>query len=234
MYTLRRKIVKRKLIVRLGMGKENLEDFAYKAIIKLILGNHFKPGDFLLETELSDRLKLSRTPVRHALGQLVAGGFLDKKKKKGCFIPLPSIDDAKQVFFARENIEYQTTVSMTLHASDKEIQVLRDILEHERVSENTGDKFGSYSANKGLHIAIASSCKNRYLEQYCRHIFWRSNTYIFFFDDYYIKEDYGKQKITPMQHKAIVDAIENRNAEKAGNLMKQHIRETFERLFVKL
>lgn len=216
------------------MSKENLEDFAYKAIIRLILGNHFKPGDSLLETELATRLELSRTPVRHALGQLVAEGFLDKKKKKGCFIPLPSIDDAKQVFFARENIEYQTTVSMALHATDNEILSLREILEAERRAEETQDKFGSYTANEGLHIAIASLCKNRYLQQYCRHIFWRSNSYIFFFDDYYIKKDYGPQKITPMQHKAIVEAIENRNAEKAGNLMKQHIRETFERLFVKL
>ena len=216
------------------MGKENLEDFAYKAIIRLILTNHFKPGDFLLETELAGQLQLSRTPVRHALGQLVAGGFLDKKKKKGCFIPLPSIKDAKQVFFARENIEYQTTVSMTLHADDGEILALKDILEQERRSEDDQDKFRSYSANEQLHIAIANSCKNRYLEQYCQHILWRSNTYIFFFDDYYVNKDYGRQKITPGQHKAIVDAIENRNADKAGNLMKQHIRDTFERLFVKL
>ena len=36
------------------MAKNNLEEFAYKSIIRLILDNHFKPGEFLLETELSD------------------------------------------------------------------------------------------------------------------------------------------------------------------------------------
>lgn len=64
------------------MIKENLEEFAYTSIVKLILENHFKPGDSLLETELSKTLNLSRTPVRHALGQLVAQGFLYKKKKR--------------------------------------------------------------------------------------------------------------------------------------------------------
>ena len=64
------------------MAKKNLEEIAYVSIVKLILENHFKPGDFLLETTLSKVLSLSRTPVRHALGQLVAEGFLDKKKKK--------------------------------------------------------------------------------------------------------------------------------------------------------
>ena len=66
------------------MAKANLDEFAYQAIINLILENHYKPGDFLLETELAKSLELSRTPVRHALGQLTAEGFLDKKKKKGC------------------------------------------------------------------------------------------------------------------------------------------------------
>jgi len=70
------------------MKKENLEEFAYDSIIALILENHYRPGDFLLETEITERLNLkSRTPVHHALGQLVAKGFLDKKSKKGCFIP---------------------------------------------------------------------------------------------------------------------------------------------------
>jgi DNA-binding GntR family transcriptional regulator len=63
------------------MGDKNFEEFAYTAILELILGNRFKPGDFLLETELARDLELSRTPVRHALGQLVAEGFLEKKKK---------------------------------------------------------------------------------------------------------------------------------------------------------
>ena len=51
------------------MAKKNLEEFAYNSIIRLILDNHFKPGDFLLETQLSEDLELSRTPARHVLWQ---------------------------------------------------------------------------------------------------------------------------------------------------------------------
>jgi len=74
------------------MKKKNLEEFAYESIITLILENYYKPGDFLLETELAETLELSRTPVRHALGQLVAEGFLDKKRKM------------QDMFFMLENI----------------------------------------------------------------------------------------------------------------------------------
>jgi len=61
------------------MRKENLEEYTYNSIIKLILENHFKLGHFLLETEITELLNLkSRTPVHHVLGQLVAKGFLTK------------------------------------------------------------------------------------------------------------------------------------------------------------
>ena len=216
------------------MGKENLEEFAYRSIIRLILDNRFKPGDFLLETELAERLNLSRTPVRHALGQLVAEGFLDKKKKKGCYIPLPSAEDAKHVFFARESIERQTAASAAIYATDEDISELRALLGKEKQIVDSQNKEAYTSINEKLHLGIARMCKNRYLEQYCRHIFWRSNIYIFFFDNYYTQKDYGVQKFAPREHAKIVDAIENRNAEKSGNLMKQHVRFTFERLFLKL
>jgi len=36
---------------------------------------------------------------------------------------------------------------------------------------------------------------------------------------------------SPPQHQEIVQAIENREAEKAGTLMKEHVRFTFEKIF---
>lgn len=219
------------------MAKKNLEEFAYKSIIKLILENHFKPGDFLLETELSDSLKLSRTPVRSALGQLVAEGFLDKKKKKGCFIPSPSPQDARHVFYAREHIEGLTAASAARHATAADIEYLYGLIEKEKNVENPGTreaKIAYLNINENFHLGIARICLNKYLEQYCRHSFWRSHTYIFFFDRYYSGVDLSGQKTSPRQHIEIAKAIEDRDEEKAKDFMKQHIRTTFEQLFVKL
>jgi DNA-binding GntR family transcriptional regulator len=75
---------------------------------------------------------------------------------------------------------------------------------------------------------------NKYLEQYCRHSFWRSHTYIFFFDRYYSGLDASAQKTSPRQHIDVANAIENHDEEKAGELMRHHVRSTFEQLFVKL
>ncbi len=219
------------------MAKKNLDEFAYKAIISLILENHFKPGDFLLETELAESLGLSRTPVRHALGQLVAEGFLDKKKKKGCFIPSPSPMDARHVFYAREHIEGLTAASAARHASNRDVNYLYNLIENENNVEYPGTqkaKLAYVTINENFHLGIARISQNKYLEQYCRHSFWRSHTYILFFDKYYSGLDLSRQKTGPKQHIEIAKAIENRNEEKAGNLMRQHVRTTFEQLFIKI
>lgn len=215
--------------------KENLEVFVYDSIIALILANHYRPGDFLLETEITERLNLkSRTPVHHALGQLIAKGFLDKKSKKGCFIPPLTPEDAEHVFFARENIEFQTAASAALHASDEEIDELQMIIQAEVKTGESGDFVGYSAINETFHELIAKICKNKYLQGYSQHIFWRSNSYIFFrYYQFKVSMAEREFKISPGQHMEITEAIAKRDADKAGKLMKQHVHRTFESIFKK-
>ena len=219
------------------MKKQNLEEFAYESIIRLILEGHFKPGDFLLETELAYTLQLSRTPVRHSLGKLIAEGFLDKKKKKGCYIPSASPQDARHVFYARENIEGLTAASAARHAVNSDIEYLHKLIEKEKEIANPSAKNGKMAylkINENFHLGIAKISRNKYLEQYCRHSFWRSHAYILFFDSDYTGLASNGQSLGPGQHIEITKAIEDRNEEKAGNLMKQHVRSTFEKLFIRV
>jgi len=213
------------------MAAENLEDFAYRSIIQMILQNKFRPGDFLLENELAEKMNLSRTPVRNALGKLVAEGFLDRKKKKGCVIPLPSTEDAEHVFFARETIEGRIAASAAIYATDADVDDLRKILQRQKELETTYSKEKYTAINEDFHQTLARISQNTYLEKYWRHIFWRSNIYIFFFDMYYMKVTSMKTQATPGQHEIIVNAIAGKDPEKAEEAMCRHIRFTYEKLF---
>jgi len=213
------------------MAVENLEDFAYRSIIQMILQNKFRPGDFLLENELAEKMNLSRTPIRNALGKLVAEGFLDRKKKKGCVIPLPSTEDAKHVFFARETIEGQIAASAAMYATDADIEDLRKILQRQKEMENTYSKEKYSAINEDFHLTLARISQNTYLEKYWRHIFWRSNIYIFFFDTYYMEATLMETQATPEQHGMIVDAIAKKDPDKAVDAMRSHIRFTYQKLF---
>ncbi len=214
------------------MAKQDLEEYAYRKIIKMILENRFNPGDVLLETELSEELGFSRTPVRNALGRLLAEGFLDKTKKKGYLIPIPTPEDSKKVFYTREIIEGKTAAEAALNATPEDILGLRAILlEQEKAFANKETEAYS-TANEKFHFSIAKMSNNPYLERYCRHIFWRSNTYIFFFDKYYAsKKLKSAEHGTPNEHLAIINAIEQGDAEGAEFFMKRHIRISYNNLF---
>lgn len=214
------------------MAKQELEESAYRQIIRMILDNRFNPGDFLLETELSTELGYSRTPVRHALSRLLTEGFLDKKKKKGYIIPIPTPEDSKKVFYTREIIEGKTAAEAALNGDISEILELKELIQKLENAFNSKEKEVYSLANEKFHLGIAKMSKNPYLERYCRHIFWRSNVYIFYFDKYYSNKILKiEEHSTPVQHLNIINSIEQRDAESAEFFMKQHIRSTYNMLF---
>ncbi|GAK54943.1 transcriptional regulator, GntR family [Candidatus Vecturithrix granuli] len=214
------------------MVKEDLEERAYRSIIRMILEHCFKPGDYLLETELAAQLELSRTPVRQALGRLVAEGFLEKRRKKGCVIPVPTPEDAQQVFFARQAIESQTAAAAALHATDEDIATLQTFLQQQDEAYRSCNKEAYSLANEEFHLGIARASRNAYLQRYCQHVFWRSNLYIFFFDAFYLQNKNTRQiHFTPQEHNQIIEAIVHRNPQEAEAAVKQHIQHSYDLLF---
>ena len=213
----------------------NMGDAAYRAIIRMILDNQFRPGDVLLETELAERLGFSRTPVAAALGRLVGEGFLEKRKKMGCVIPLPSAEDARKVFYARQIIEGQTAAAAARNASPEEIAELELALDEQDHSLQVGSKEQFSNTNEAFHMGIARMAQNPYFERYCQHAFWRSNAYIFFFDRFYQNmAQSAPVSRTAVYHRKIFDAICRHDAQEAGKLMEQHVVVTYEGLLMRL
>lgn len=208
------------------------EDSAYQKIVHLILTGQYKPGDFLLEVDLSKKLGMSRTPVSRAIGKLVIEGFLTRIPKKGCFIPHPTPEDAEQVFLARMAVESEAAESAALKASEEELNALVLVLQADASAQAKHDKDLSARINSSFHLGIAKASHNLYLESWCTKIFWRSNLYIFYFDSFYKlnrQRTVPPQK-TPEQHKQILEAIRDRRPEEASRRMRDHIQNTFEKL----
>jgi DNA-binding GntR family transcriptional regulator len=213
----------------------NMNDEAYRAIIRMILAGTYRPGELLREVELAEQLGFSRTPVAMALSRLVAEGFLEKHKKIGCAIPLPSAEDARKVFYARQVIEGQTAAAAARSASLEEVAELERILREQDHSLRVGSKEAFSSTNEAFHLGIAHLGRNPYFERYCRHAFWRSNVYIFFFDNFYSHQQPSPAvSRTAVYHQKIVEAIGNHDPEEARRLMEQHVIVTYEGLVMRL
>jgi GntR family transcriptional regulator, rspAB operon transcriptional repressor len=80
---------------------------AYHQLRSEILEGALGPGTTLYEVEQSERIGVSRTPVREAFGRLVAEGLLDDQQGRGLVVTDVSDRDIDALFEMRSCLEAQ-------------------------------------------------------------------------------------------------------------------------------
>lgn len=75
------------------------------ALRRQILGGDIRPGERMLELELSSRLQVSRTPIRLALGELEKEGLLERLPTRGFRVRQFSIDEIANAIDVRGTLE---------------------------------------------------------------------------------------------------------------------------------
>ncbi|MGX1163608.1 DNA-binding GntR family transcriptional regulator [Arthrobacter sp. SLBN-100] len=78
---------------------------AYKTLREDIVEWRLLPGTVLAEVEQSERLGLSRTPLREALGRLSAEGLTQTAPGRGVVVSDISLEDVDELFELREILE---------------------------------------------------------------------------------------------------------------------------------
>ena len=90
------------------MGNEDRISQVEKAIIGLrgmIMSGDFAAGTRLPEVALSERLGISRTPLRQAMDRLVAEGLLERMTSGGCRVASFNLDDINDAIELRGVVE---------------------------------------------------------------------------------------------------------------------------------
>ena len=80
-------------------------DKAYAALREEIIEWRLLPGTVLAEVEQSERLGVSRTPLREALSRLTAEGLTTTAGGRGVVVTDISLDDIDELFELRETLE---------------------------------------------------------------------------------------------------------------------------------
>lgn len=212
------------------------EETAYESIIEMILSRSYAPGDRLVESELAETLKLSRTPIRNVLRQLAAEGLLEVRGNKGCYIPGLSPEDMAMVFSARAHLEGKAAMGAAYCRTEQDIDTLKELLAKEKVSYEKGDKKSYAAFNDQFHLLIAKMCGNKYIEKFTRQVFWRTGLYVFYFDRFYVPSDPNEllrdpdKSISCCQHDEIVNAIIVGDGSLAENVIRAHIYTTYSKI----
>lgn len=91
---------------------------AYDYIKREIILNHFHPNEVISENQITDRLNMSRTPVREAMKQLEADGLVVMHGRENIVTSLTS-SDVQEVYELRSLLE--------TYALKKTINIIPDI-----------------------------------------------------------------------------------------------------------
>ena len=117
-------------------GRTSSGPYLYGALRDLIVRAELAPGERLSESELGDRLGVSRTPVREALGRLRDDRLVEVRPQIGTFVARISPQAVSDAQFIREALEC-TAVRVSAELADEEsmAQIEENLLAQGRAVE---------------------------------------------------------------------------------------------------
>ncbi|WP_353475074.1 GntR family transcriptional regulator [Salipiger sp. H15] len=141
---------------------------AYQRLLEEISTGRIEPGSRITETELAERLQMSRTPVREALRRLEAEGLVTHKPRVGVVVRQLSYPELMELYEMRWVIEGTAARLAARAASDVEIEELAAI--NDEMAANAGDGAALYALNRQFHTTLIAAARNRYLVKSVRSI----------------------------------------------------------------
>lgn len=135
-------------------------DAAYARLFEAIEQGTLKPGTRLVELELSAWLGASRTPVREALGRLESEGLVARDPSRGVMVAELDPGLVAELYAMREVLEGTAAALAARHASEAEIDALREIAAKDRALTEPA---AIARANRHFHEALFRSAHNRFL-----------------------------------------------------------------------
>jgi len=183
-----------------------------------ILHGRLAPGVHLDEQEIADRCRVSRTPVREALGQLAAMGLAEKRPHRGVIVAMITEARLREMFTAMGELEAVAArlAAEAMTPAEKSALLLMHTASVRLVQDGATIDYAAY--NTAFHLALYAGCHNSYLEDMLRTT--RARLAPFRRAQFNIQ---GRLDLSWREHDAVVQAMLAGDAETAGRAMRDHV-----------
>jgi DNA-binding GntR family transcriptional regulator len=197
----------------------SLSDKAYSLIKDAIISYRLKPGEPLVEAKIAEQINISRTPIRESLKKLHNEGLIRIIPTKGAFVADVKKEDVEEMFVLREVLECTALKAAIPRISESDLDEVEQLLIQAEKDIAAGDFETSVISDVKLHELIIEKSGYRRLAQFLDilkaqllRVRYLGTTVT------------GRTKRSIQEHKAIVNAIRNKDYDSACDLLKTHIR----------
>jgi DNA-binding GntR family transcriptional regulator len=213
-------------MAKLGLQHQNLDQKIYEAIKAMIVDRQLEPGTKIFQDKLAQDLGVSRTPLVNALKKLEHEGLVTAIPRRGFFVRVMSREEMIQVFELREVLEGLAARRAATRISDSQVQELKQFFEHFTLFDKTEDVQKYAEEDRQFHKYLiqigGKELLSNILETY--------NVLTFSYQGTQAGGLIRSPHETLKEHRAIIDAISERNPEKAEEAARKHLSNSAQRL----
>lgn len=193
------------------------EDLA-EHLRRAIVHGELEPGERISEKALCEQFDVSRTPVREALKILSAEGLVRLNQNRGAAVTEVTRRDIEDAFPVMGALEAVAGELAARNATDEQIERMR-FLQAKMVSMfKKGDRRGYFRVNEEIHQLILIAADNPFLARLIRTV------------SVHVRRARYRANFSPdrwaaavAEHEEILDAFAQRNAQRLGRLLKNHL-----------
>ncbi len=199
-----------------GIRGELLSTSVKKLLLDRIMSGHYKPGERIIELQLSKELGTSQSPVREALRDLAAIGIVTIHSRRGARVRLPTSKELSDISLVRSEID---ALAATLAAPLVDEEVLGSLREAYADMERhhaDGNHVALTQADAQFHRLIVMTSANQAIQ----HVFDQLEP----FARTFITLTLPKANVQSIigEHGLILDALESRDALLAASRAREH------------
>ena len=146
----------------LALDRELLKERAYRELKELIQSGELPPHEALSERQLAERLGMSKTPIRAALGVLEVQGLVFVSSQRGIFVRELTAREINELFETRIAIEPFVVRQLAKRRwTPEQRAALNENLLRQRAAAKQEDALSSTKLDIEFHLLLLGVLDNR-------------------------------------------------------------------------
>ena len=180
-----------------------------------IFARELEPGSWIDELKLAAEWGISRTPLREALKVLAVEGLVTMKVRRGAYVTEMSRDDVSQVYRLLALLESDAAGEVAAQRQRRRVGCAAGL--HDRLEKQVRQRDAFFATNEAFHFKLLEVAGNRWRMQIVADLrkVMKLNRHHSLFKQGRIGESLA-------EHRALMRALESRDARRATQLMRKH------------
>ena len=208
-------------------GYDLLSRKVYRILKKEIIKGSFEPGDKVLEGRIADQMGISRTPVREAIRELAAEGFVTLSPNQGVVVRSVSAESIREVLQIHSVLEGLAARLSCEVINEEDLKELENYVNKMEKFANKRDSSAYSEVDLKFHELIVNTCRNKRLIQMRKNISDQAQRYRI--SSLSIPR---RLKESLKEHQKILEAFKTKDPKKADSTSQKHIQNALKNILV--